>query len=59
MPYTATASVSSFLNKPSIYYDASNMLAKPDLCDENIEYIYSKELLKQSLKKIIFNKINK
>ena len=58
IPYTGTASVSSFLNKPSIYYDASNMLAKPDLCDENIEYIYSKELLKQSLKKIISNKIN-
>tara|TARA_B100000963_G_scaffold335934_1_gene330540 strand:- start:3137 stop:4690 length:1554 start_codon:yes stop_codon:yes gene_type:complete len=58
IPYTSTASISANLGTHAIYYDPTHSLRKPQYCESNIEYIYKKSILKNSLKSQITNRFN-
>jgi polysaccharide biosynthesis PFTS motif protein len=55
IPYTSTASISASFGTPAFYYDPTNSLRKPKYSESNIEYIYKKSILKNTLKSHITN----
>jgi polysaccharide biosynthesis PFTS motif protein len=55
IPYTSTASISASVGIPAIYYDPTNSLRKSKYSESNIEYIYKKSILKNTLKSHIIN----
>jgi polysaccharide biosynthesis PFTS motif protein len=55
IPYTSTASISASFGTPALYYDPTNSLRKPKYSESNIEYIYKKSILKNTLKSHITN----
>ena len=57
IPYTATASVASYLNRNSIYYDPTNSLARPKYFEPNINYIFKKNHLKNTLRNLILKEL--
>ena len=57
IPYTGTASVASYLNRNSIYYDPTNSLVRPKYFEPNIKYIFKKNHLENTLRNLITKEI--